>query len=62
VTAVEFSADGSQVFAGGLENEIKIWDLRKEEVSLTLKGHTGPYIYIDVNIFIHIYAYVYMQI
>jgi len=40
VTAVEFSADGSQVFAGGLENEIKIWDLRKEEVSLTLKGHT----------------------
>jgi Prp8 binding protein len=40
VTAVEFGLDGTQVFAGGLENEIKIWDLRKEEISLQLSGHT----------------------
>lgn len=28
-----------QVYTGGIDNTIKVWDLRKEEVSLTLEGH-----------------------
>ncbi|EKX45555.1 hypothetical protein GUITHDRAFT_108428 [Guillardia theta CCMP2712] len=40
VTAVELSDDGNRVFSGGLDNEIKIWDLRKEEIELTMSGHT----------------------
>ncbi|KAJ9121879.1 hypothetical protein QFC24_004461 [Naganishia onofrii] len=40
VTAVEWSADGSAAFVGGVDNEIKVWDLRKQEVLYTLRGHT----------------------
>jgi WD40 repeat protein len=39
VTAVEFNEDGSEVFAGGLDNEIKIWDLRMEEPRLQVLPH-----------------------
>ena len=28
-----------QVYTGGIDNTIKVWDLRKEEVSFTLEGH-----------------------
>lgn len=40
VTAVEWSQDGNQCFAGGVDNEVKVWDLRKGEVVFTLRGHT----------------------
>ncbi|KAE9052949.1 U5 small nuclear ribonucleoprotein [Phytophthora rubi] len=39
VTAVCFSGDNSQVIAGGLDGDIKLWDLRKDEVSAVLQGH-----------------------
>ncbi|CAH0493998.1 unnamed protein product [Peronospora farinosa] len=39
VTAVCFSADNSYVVAGGLDGDIKLWDLRKDEVSTVLQGH-----------------------
>ncbi|KAI9922887.1 hypothetical protein PsorP6_000325 [Peronosclerospora sorghi] len=39
VTAVCFSADNSHVIAGGLDGDIKLWDLRKGEVSMVLQGH-----------------------
>lgn len=29
-----------QVYTGGIENVIKVWDLRKVEVAMSLKGHT----------------------
>lgn len=28
-----------QVYTAGIENVVKVWDLRKEEVTMTLKGH-----------------------
>lgn len=39
VTAVEWSADGNQVFVGGVDNEVKVWDLRTEKVLYSLQGH-----------------------
>jgi WD40 repeat protein len=48
VTAVEWSADGNQCFVGGVDNEVKVWDLRTVKVVYTLHGHTdtvsGPVI------------------
>jgi hypothetical protein len=29
-----------QVYTGGIENVIKVWDLRKMEVAMQLKGHS----------------------
>ncbi|RXK36152.1 Prp8 binding protein [Tremella mesenterica] len=40
VTAVEWSGDGNQSFVGGVDNEIKVWDLRTNKVLYTLRGHT----------------------
>nr|ODN86261.1 Prp8 binding protein [Cryptococcus depauperatus CBS 7841] len=40
VTAVEWSGDGARCFVGGVDNEIKVWDLRTQEVLYTLQGHT----------------------
>ncbi|WVQ95280.1 hypothetical protein IAU59_002375 [Kwoniella sp. CBS 9459] len=40
VTAVEWSKDGNQCFVGGIDNEIKVWDLRSNSILYTLRGHT----------------------
>ncbi|KAL7422589.1 hypothetical protein Q5752_003237 [Cryptotrichosporon argae] len=40
VTAVEWSADGNQCFVGGVDNEVKVWDLRTNKILYTLHGHT----------------------
>lgn len=40
VTAVAFNDSGSQIFSGGLEDDVKVWDLRKKAVVETLRGHT----------------------
>jgi Prp8 binding protein len=39
VTAVAFSDNTDQVFSAGLDNDIKIWDMRKLEVVTVLEGH-----------------------
>lgn len=40
VTAVAISEAGNEIFTGSVDNEIKVWDLRKQSVSYTLRGHT----------------------
>jgi len=40
VTAVCWSKDASQIFAAALDNEIHVYDLRKQQEVYTLKGHT----------------------
>ncbi|XP_041001296.1 U5 small nuclear ribonucleoprotein 40 kDa protein-like [Juglans microcarpa x Juglans regia] len=39
ITAVSFSDASDKIFTGGIDNDIKVWDLRKGEVSMTLLGH-----------------------
>ena len=40
ILAVAFGEAGDQIYTGGIENVIKVWDLRKVEVAMTLEGHT----------------------
>ena len=40
ILAVAFGEAGDQIYTGGIENVVKVWDLRKVEVAMTLKGHT----------------------
>ena len=49
VTAVQFADDGDRVFTGGLDNEIKIWDLRKEDVALRCDQKCLQSRYAEVN-------------
>ncbi len=40
VTAVTFNDTGDKVFSAGLDNQIKLWDIRKGDVDSVLHGHT----------------------
>lgn len=35
-----FSDGADKIFSGGIDNDIKVWDLRKNEVAMKLQGHT----------------------
>jgi Prp8 binding protein len=39
VLATSFNMDGTICFSAGIENNIKAWDLRKEQVCFELNGH-----------------------
>jgi len=39
VTSVSLSDDSTEVFIGGIDNDIKCWDARKNRVNYILKGH-----------------------
>jgi len=40
VTAVAFGQSTEQVYTGGLDNDVRVWDLRKNSVIFSLRGHT----------------------
>jgi len=40
VTAGAFSDTAEQVFSSGIDNEVKVWDLRKNAVLYRMKGHS----------------------
>lgn len=39
-TAVCFNDNGDQVICGGIDNDLKVWDIRKNEIMFRLQGHT----------------------
>jgi Prp8 binding protein len=39
ITAVSFSDTADKIYTGGLNNDVKAWDLRKNEVAMTMQGH-----------------------
>jgi len=40
ITSVAFNSTAEQIFAGGIDNQIKIFDIRKKAVENVLIGHT----------------------
>jgi Prp8 binding protein len=40
ITSISFNSTGEQVFLGGIDNQIKIYNLKKRQVENTLIGHT----------------------
>jgi len=39
VTAVSFGENQDQIISGGIDNDIKIWDLRNASIAHTLQGY-----------------------
>jgi Prp8 binding protein len=39
ITAVALSDAGNEIFTGGIDNDIKVWDIRKKAVTYSLIGH-----------------------
>jgi Prp8 binding protein len=40
VTAVAVSEAGNEIYAGGIDNDIRVWDLRKKSVVYSMLGHS----------------------
>lgn len=40
LTAVSFSKNNDQIFVGGIENSINLWDLKKDAIQYSLSGHS----------------------
>ncbi|CAA91460.1 U5 small nuclear ribonucleoprotein 40 kDa protein [Caenorhabditis elegans] len=38
-TAVTFNDSSDQVISGGIDNVLKVWDMRRDEITYTLTGH-----------------------
>jgi len=49
VTAVALAEAGNELYSGGIDNDIKVWDLRKKSVSYVMKGHTDTITSLQVS-------------
>jgi len=48
-TAVALSEAGNELYTGGIDNDIKVWDLRKKAVAYSLLGHTDTITSLQVS-------------
>ena len=49
VTAIALAEAGNEIYSGGIDNDIKIWDARKKEVIYTLNGHTETITSLEIS-------------
>jgi Prp8 binding protein len=49
VTALALSEAGSELYSGGIDNDIKVWDLRKKAVAYSLLGHTDTVTSLEIS-------------
>lgn len=49
ITAVALAEQGHEIYSGGIDNDIKVWDARKMEVSYTLSGHTDTITSLEIS-------------
>ena len=40
VLSIIFNETGDQIISGGIDNDLKVWDVRKNGVLYEMKGHT----------------------
>ncbi|OJD35851.1 u5 snrnp complex [Diplodia corticola] len=49
VTAVALAEAGNELYSGGIDNDIKVWDMRKKAVAYSLLGHTDTITSLQVS-------------
>lgn len=49
IIAVALSEAGNELFSGGIDNDIKVWDMRKKDVAYSLKGHVDTVCSLQVS-------------
>ncbi|MCJ1476357.1 hypothetical protein MMC13_005023 [Lambiella insularis] len=49
VTSVALAEAGNEIFSGGIDNDIKVWDLRKKAVAYSMTGHTDTVTSLQVS-------------
>jgi Prp8 binding protein len=49
VTAVAVAEAGNEIYSGGIDNDIKVWDFRKKDVAYSLLGHADTITSLEVS-------------
>lgn len=49
VTALAFSDDGNQLYVGGVDNEIHVYDLTKKQIVYSLRGHLDTITFLSLS-------------
>ena len=49
ITSVAIAEAGNEIYTGGIDNDIKAWDMRKKEVVYTMPGHTDTVTSLQVS-------------
>lgn len=49
ITAVALAEAGNEFYTGGIDNDIKVWDIRKKAVAYSLLGHTDTVTSLQVS-------------
>ena len=49
ITAVALSEAGNELYTGGIDNDIRVWDLRNHKVAYSLIGHTDTITSLQVS-------------
>ncbi|KAF1808210.1 WD repeat-containing protein [Eremomyces bilateralis CBS 781.70] len=49
ITAVAMSEAGNEIYSGSIDNDIRVWDLRKQSVAYSLLGHTDTITSLQVS-------------
>jgi Prp8 binding protein len=49
ITAVALSEAGNEIYSGSIDNDIKVWDIRKQAVVYTMVGHTDTITSLQVS-------------
>ncbi|KAI9708329.1 MAG: hypothetical protein M1820_004033 [Bogoriella megaspora] len=49
ITAVALAEAGNEIYTGSIDNDIKVWDIRKKAVAYSLIGHTDTVTSLEVS-------------
>lgn len=49
ITAVALAEAGNELYTGGIDNDIKVWDMRKKSVIYSMPGHTDTITSLEVS-------------
>jgi Prp8 binding protein len=49
VTAVALAEAGTEIYSGGIDNDIKVWDVRKKAVAYSMLGHADTITSLEVS-------------
>lgn len=49
ITAIAVAEAGHELYSGGIDNNIKVWDMRKKAVIYTMPGHTDTITSLEVS-------------
>ncbi|MCJ1405477.1 hypothetical protein MMC11_008705 [Xylographa trunciseda] len=49
ITSIALAEAGNEIYSGGIDNDIKVWDMRKKAVAYSMVGHTDTVTSLQVS-------------